>query len=113
MIEPATSPAELDQLVRDGLKCLQLSGALFVRAELSRPWAYHSPELPHLQKMLRPGDRRIILFHIITAGSCRATLNSGGEQIDLAAGDIVILPFANEHTVGDPKPVDAVDLGKM
>jgi AraC-like DNA-binding protein len=99
--------------VRDGLRCLQLSGALFVRAQLSRPWAYHSPELARLQMMLKPGDRRIILFHIITEGSCRATLNRGGGELELASGDIVILPFADQHTVGDPRPVDPVDLGAL
>ncbi|HET9987920.1 MAG TPA: AraC family transcriptional regulator [Kofleriaceae bacterium] len=99
--------------MRDGLRCLQLSGALFVRAHLSRPWAYHSPELQRLQLMLKPGDRRIILFHIITEGSCRATLNDGGGEADLVAGDIVILPFAGEHTVGDPEPVNPVDLAAM
>ena len=72
---------DLDQLVRDGLECLQLSGAIFVRAHLSRPWAYHSPALQHLQMMLKPGDGRIILFHVITEGSCRATLNSGQDEL--------------------------------
>jgi len=109
----ASPSGELAQLVRDGLKCLQLSGALFVRAHLTRPWAYHSPELERLQRMLKPGDRRIILFHIITEGSCQATLNESGDEAEVSAGDIIILPFADQHTVGDPRPVSPVDLSAL
>jgi AraC-like DNA-binding protein len=106
-------PGDLGQRVRDGLACLQLSGALFVRAHLSRPWAYHSPELPRLQRVLQPGDRRIILFHVITEGSCRATSMRGGAELELSAGDILIVPFADQHTVGDPRPVEPVDLSSL
>ena len=105
---------ERELQIREGLKCLQLSGAVFVRAHLTRPWAYHSPERSQLEKVLRPGDRRVILFHIFTEGGGRIILNDGRiDPTEIEAGDIVIFPFADQHTVGDPEPIDAVDLGEM
>jgi AraC-like DNA-binding protein len=102
----------VEDLVREGLKCLQLSGAIFLRAYLTAPWCYESPEPETLEAVLRPGGRRIILFHVFTEGQCRLRIDHGGE-IELVAGDIVILPFANKHHVGDPGIAHPVDLAGM
>jgi AraC-like DNA-binding protein len=106
---PDASP---DQRVRDGLRCLQLSGALFLRANFSAPWAYRSPESATIASMLRPGGRRVILLHIFTEGRCRVRLDRG-ETAEVEAGDIAIFPFSDDHCVGDPdveRAVPALDL---
>ena len=98
--------------MREGLRCLQLSGALFLRANFSAPWAYRSPASAMLAAKLRPGGRRVILLHIFTEGRCRVRLDRG-EEAEVEAGDIVILPFADDHCVGDPdvaRAVPAMDL---
>ena len=33
----------MDEQVREGLKCLELSGAIFLRAYLTAPWCYEVP----------------------------------------------------------------------
>src|SRR5262245_22471654 len=70
--------AERGRQVREGLRCLQLSGAIFLRAHLSAPWAYDSPAAEEVGQMLRPGGRRLVLFHIFTEGQCRLELGRGG-----------------------------------
>jgi AraC-like DNA-binding protein len=100
-----------DQL-RDGLKCLQLAGSFFIRTELSAPWAYLSPEQEHMEFVLRPGGRRIILFHIFTRGRARLELSRGG-GCDIEAGDIIILPFADQHRVGYPDASNAIDINTV
>ncbi len=98
---PRADSAERERLVREGLACLQLSGAIFVRAHLTSPWAYESPESDEIVEVLRPGDRRVILFHIFTEGHCRLALRRGGGA-EIEGGDIVIFPFADHHYLGDP-----------
>jgi AraC family transcriptional regulator, alkane utilization regulator len=101
-----------DDRIRDGLRCLQLSGAMFLRAELTAPWAYESPPSAEIVKMLKPGDRRIILFHIFTEGRGVIELGSGGGG-EVASGDIAIFPFADQHRVGDPNVECAVPIGEL
>ncbi len=101
----------IEEQLRDGLKCLQLSGSFFIRVELSAPWAYASPEAEHMEFVLKPGGRRIILFHIFTRGRARLELQGGG-GCDIDAGDIIILPFANKHFVGYPDTSDPIDINK-
>lgn len=102
----------IEQQLRDGLKCLQLSGSFFIRTEMTAPWAYASPESQHMEFVLKPNGRRIILFHIFTAGRARLELSRGGGA-DIEAGDIVILPFADHHFVGDPDPSNPIDINTV
>lgn len=104
--------AERDGLVREGLRCLQLSGAIFLRAHLTAPWAYESPESKYIVQMLKPGDRRVILFHIFTEGRCRLELHRGGAA-EIEAGDIAIFPFADQHRVGDPSLEHIVPMHEL
>jgi AraC-like DNA-binding protein len=109
---PDLDGAERERMVRDGLRCLQLSGAIFFRASWSAPWAYESPESTEVVQMLKPGDRRVILFHIFTEGSCQLELSRGGNT-DVAAGDVLIFPFADQHKMGDPSVADAIPIGEL
>ena len=64
----AAMPEHLSQrppfeIVPDALSALQLCGAMFVRAELSSPWALESPESEALARALVPDARRVILLH--------------------------------------------------
>lgn len=99
--------------IRDGLRCLMLSGSLFLRAHLSAPWAYESPSAADLAGLLRTKGERIILFHVITAGRCRIELSSGAAGADLEAGDIVIMPFCDQHFMGDPRIERPIPLGQV
>jgi AraC-like DNA-binding protein len=62
--------------------------------------------------MLQAGDARVILFHVITEGSCRLVLGRG-ESADVTAGDIVIMPFGDQHRMGVPGVEGAVPLGQI
>lgn len=112
MSETPPELADTDRLLRDGLRCLQLSGAIFLRAHFSAPWAYASPSGDQIVQMLQPAGRRVVLFHIITEGECRLRLERG-EQAELRAGDIAIFPHADAHCLGNPsleRPVPVAQL---
>lgn len=104
--------ASREARVREGLRCLQLSGAFFLRAELRAPWAYASPASSVIAEALQSGARRIVLFHIFTQGHCRMRLTSG-EEVDFEAGDVAIFPSADPHLFGDPSTDHAVPLHEL
>jgi AraC family transcriptional regulator, alkane utilization regulator len=99
-------------VMNDVLRWLRLGGALFVRAEFTAPWAYASPAAHDLAAALRPGARRLILFHLVPEGRCVLTLPQG-DPVALQAGDVIILPYADQHCVAQPAeapPVPIVEL---
>jgi AraC-like DNA-binding protein len=101
-----------DGQVREGLRCLNLSGSIFLRADLSMPWAYESPSEEQISAMLETRGARVILFHVITEGSCRIELGRG-VGADLSAGDIAIMPFTDQHRMGNPGVAGAVPLAEI
>ncbi|HEU0027501.1 MAG TPA: AraC family transcriptional regulator [Ktedonobacterales bacterium] len=89
--------APLD-LVADVLAAVRLSGAIFLRAEYTAPWAYESAPCDDLVELLQLRRQRLILFHIISEGQCWLRLRSG-EQLQVSAGEVVILPYGHVHTM--------------
>jgi AraC-like DNA-binding protein len=83
----------------DALRVLRLTGAVFLDAEFTAPWCVvsqsGSPESPVLS-----GGPNIIFFHVLTEGRCKARLVSGGETLEFAAGDLIMLPRDDTHLLG-------------
>ncbi len=100
------------QRVRDGLRCLQLSGAIFLHAQFTAPWAYQSADTASLEAMIQSNGRRVIVFHIFTEGASIVALPSG-DRIDVESGDIVILPFADPHVCGHPSVANPIDIRRL
>lgn len=101
-----------DDVLADVLRWLRIGGALFLRAEFSTPWAYESPPSEALAQALHPGARRVLLFHLVPEGDCVLWLR-GGSPVPLCAGDVIILPYADQHWVGssiDAPPVPIASL---
>jgi AraC-like DNA-binding protein len=103
-------PKDQQALVREGLRCLMISGSVFLRAHLSAPWAYESATEPQMRSMFGAKGERIIVFHVITEGRCRIELSDGRAGADLEAGDIAIVPYCDQHRMGDPSVQSAVPL---
>jgi hypothetical protein len=99
--------------VRDGLRCLQLSGSIFLHAQFTAPWAYQSADTASLEATIQSNGRRVIVFHIFTEGSSIVALPSGHRIDDVAPGDIVILPFADPHVCGHPTIANPIDIRRL
>jgi AraC-like DNA-binding protein len=95
----------------DALCVLKLTGAVFIDAEFTAPWCVVS----------RGGDNvpmpwagpNLVFFHVLTEGRCKARLTGGGETVDLAAGDLIMLPRDDDHLLGSdlhlaPTPADTL-----
>ena len=91
----------------EALRSMRITGALFFNAELSAPWGFASPHASTAQQLLAPGTEHLVLFHLVTEG--RATARVGRRQVELEAGDIVILPHGDAHELSNGCVTELVD----
>ncbi len=106
---PGSAPVDL---LTDVLAAVRLAGAVFLRAEYTSPWAYESPPSAALTSILRPGAKRLILFHIIAEGSCWISVNSG-DRLEVSEGDVVVLPYGEQHLMGSAELVPPVPIASL
>ncbi len=105
VVTPVASPTALD----DALDRLQLSGAIFFRSEFTEPWAYESVAAPRLAAALRTGSDRVIVFHIVDRGRCWVSIGDG-DRHRAEAGDVIVLPYGDQHVMGGDEPADSVSI---
>lgn len=98
-----------DAVLGEVLRWLHIGGGIFLRAEFHAPWAYESPSGEQMSAVLKPGARRLILFHVIAEGGCVLRLPDG-DSVQLGSGDVIILPYGDQHRVGSAPDVAAVDI---
>lgn len=92
-------PEALDQ----ALERLRLEGAIFMRAEHSECWALEGLGGPLFAAMMHPGAERLVLFHVIASGRCWVALPDG-ERYWASAGEVIVLPYGDEFTMGGVQP---------
>ncbi len=88
------APLSLDA----SLEHIRLDGAIFFRGEFTERWAFDSP-LTEIAGIMRPGAERMILFHIVAAGTCWVSVLDG-ERHWAEAGDVIVLPYGNDYAMG-------------
>jgi AraC-like DNA-binding protein len=87
---------------------LHLDGAIFFRAEMTEPWAYQSPPA-EIAELLRPGSKRLIMFHVVACGRLWVRVDEG-EPHWACAGDLIVLPYGDQHWVGGVEPAEVVPI---
>lgn len=75
---------------------MRLTGAVFLNAELSAPWAVQTPPAHQLAAMLLPQADWLVEYHLIVEGRCWIRLRDQ-EPVELNAGDLVMLPHGDPH----------------
>ncbi len=74
-------------IISDILNKIKLSGAVYFKSDFSAPWGINIPQSLFAQ------------FHIVTRGQC--VLRVKDKNIQLFAGDIIVLPLGGEHWLAD------------
>ena len=92
-----TVPASTDPL-GEILHLLQLTGALYCRADLTTPWGI---DLPPMEGCM--------MFHIVTAGRCWLEVD-GAEPRMLEQGSLVLVPHGTGHRMRSGRTAKAVPL---
>ena len=90
------------------LKLVTLKGAVFFNAEFSDPWCVRSPASRLIAERFGPGQRHVIIYHLLTEGVAWAEVEPG-RRVALGPGDIVIFPHGDPHLMGNGRPVTPVD----
>ena len=98
-------PSALD----GALERLRLDGAIFFRSEFTEAWTYASPPGDEVAAMLRPGARRLIMFHIVVSGRCWVSVDDGVRHW-AEAGDVIVLPYGDQHNVGGSEEAEIVPI---
>jgi AraC-like DNA-binding protein len=93
------------------LEQLRLDGAIFFRAELTECWGYQSPPA-EIAGLLRPGTERLIFFHIVAQGRLWISVGDG-ERHWASAGDVIVVPYGDQHCVGGPTETELVALATL
>ena len=90
------------------LERVRLDGAIFFRGEFTENWEFDSP-LREMAPVIRPGAERLILFHIVAAGRCWVAAD-GGERHWANRGDVIVLPYGDDYTMGGSAPAPCIPL---
>ena len=108
---PRLSP-DTAQPLHDALERLSLKGAIFLRAEYTEPWALGELGGPGIANMLHPGADRLIFFDVVASGRCWESL-ADGERHWASAGDVVVLPYGDQHAIGGVESTEHVPIASV
>jgi AraC-like DNA-binding protein len=90
------------------LGSVRMTGAIFFHAECTAPWGFSVPSVKRVAHLLAPGTERLVNYHLVTQGQALVRME-GTVDMPLVAGDIVILPHGDAHTVSNGSPPTWVD----
>jgi AraC family transcriptional regulator, alkane utilization regulator len=104
MTETPDSFADTPDVLADMLRAVRLTGAVFFNASFSAPFGVLSP------KRFDPGLpmahlRHTSVFHLVVAGGCTFEAANGTRR-EIAAGDVLLMPFADQHVFRKGENVD-------
>ena len=80
------------------LDAVRLTGAIFFDIRASEPWVAETPPGEAIVGAMFPGSEHMVSYHVITHGQCWASV-PGEEPMQLAAGDIIVLPHGHTHVL--------------
>lgn len=100
------------ELLADVLGQVHLASAVFMCGEFSAPWALACSDGAFLCSMVQPAAKRLVLFHIAVEGTFTIKLDSG-ECATVQAGDAVLLPYCDNHSMGLPVEGSPVPLTSL
>jgi AraC-like DNA-binding protein len=94
----------------DVLRTVRLKGGVFLDVELTAPWSVKSGIVADDCRPLLQSPAQLIAYHVLTEG--RMLISAAGETpIEIAAGEIVLLPRNDDHIIGSESGITAV-LGR-
>jgi len=99
------SPAAGPDVLSEMLRAVRLTGSVFFSGRFTRPFGVISPKRwDERTPMARL--RHVSVFHLVASGGCMIEIATG-ERREIKAGDILLLPFADQHRFwsGEPSSV--------
>lgn len=101
----------------DVLKTVRMTGAAFFSVSAKAPWVAEQLTREVVLPMILPGAEHMISYHVVTEGSCYASLFDG-ESYEIKAGQVVVFTRGDPHVMSsepgmraEPMPRDALPPG--
>lgn len=92
----------------EALKAVRMTGAIFFQAVCTAPWGFAVAPLRDVERVIAPGTERLVSYHLVTQG--RALVGIGdGTEVPVEAGDLVIIPHGDPHTMTNGSPSRLID----
>lgn len=83
----------------DVLRIVKLTGAVFMDAEFTEPWCIGEPSGVEVCIDHMPSAQHVVIYHLVTEGRCDVSL-PGQAAVSAGAGDLIILPGGQAHSLG-------------
>lgn len=93
------------------LNAVRMTGAIFFNAEFTKPWGFEAAP-NQAASALAPGTERLVPYHLVIEGEATAKID-GIASMSLAAGDIVVVPHGDAHTLSNGSPSALFDSGSL
>jgi AraC-like DNA-binding protein len=94
----------------EALNAVRMTGAIFFTAECTAPWGFSVPHLWRVSRVLAPGTDRLVSYHLVTEGKALVRFADMAD-VTVEAGDVLIIPHGDPHTVTNGSPARLVDSG--
>jgi AraC-like DNA-binding protein len=92
----------------EALNAVRMTGAIFYSLECSAPWGFSVPHLHDVAHVLAPGTERLVSYHLVTEGEAIVQFGED-EPIPVNAGEVLIIPHGDAHTVTNGSPNELID----
>jgi AraC-like DNA-binding protein len=106
----------------DVLKAVRLTGAAFFDIEARAPWVAEQPTREMVLNKVLPGASHLISYHVVTEGSCVASVVDA-DPIPVEAGEVIVFTRGDPHTMSsspgmramppDKAMIDAATAGRL
>jgi AraC-like DNA-binding protein len=83
----------------DVLRTVRLTGALFFNVQTNAPWVAEQPPRDMVLPRILPGAEHLIAYHVVTEGSCYASMIDGSEVTEVHAGEVVVFTQGDAHVM--------------
>ncbi|WP_406832898.1 AraC family transcriptional regulator [Pedococcus sp. KACC 23699] len=103
--------ADRSAALADALAQIHLSGAIFLHSEYTEAWAYESMSSREVAAVLAPDAARLVLFHVVLAGSC--WIEAGSDKVWAHEGDVIVLPYNDQHRMGGHEEAEPVSIAQL
>ena len=102
-----------EDTLSDVLRGVRLMGAVFFAVDASAPWVAETPPKAILAPHIMPGVDHVIQYHVVTSGTCWASLIDEPPVL-LQTGDVIIFPQGDQHTMSSaPGMRGALEVDKF
>lgn len=95
----------------DVLKTVRMTGAAFFSVSARAPWVAEQLTRETVLPMILPGAEHMISYHVVTEGSCYASLLDG-ECYEVKAGQVVVFTRGDPHVMSSAPGMRAEPLGR-